>query len=177
MLPMPDQDLHAGETLLFEAAILPHRSLSARGGWIVIGLFCAVSVLSGVRFWLIGAWPVAGFIGVELGLAALLLWIHQRSARQVEWLRLSADAIRVVRRDPDGKKHELRLPAGWLTVELQERPGRVPGLLLCAPGRRVEVAGALGEAAKRDLAQALREAVHDLRHPRFDNAQLRASDS
>ena len=173
MLLMYSQDLHAGDTPLFQAVILPHRSLSARGRRIVIGVFCAVSVLTGVRFWLIGAWPVAGFIAVELGLAAFLLWLHQRSARGMELLLLSSDAIRVVRTDPNGGQRETRLSTGWLMVELEERPGRVPGLLLCSPGRRVEVAAALGEVAKRDLAQALRDAVREVRFPRFDNLQLR----
>ena len=109
----------------------------------------------------------------SFGLAAFLLWLHQRSARQVEWLLLSSEAIRVVRIDPAGRKRETRLATGWLRVELEERPGRVPGLLLHAPGRRVEVAAALGDAAKRDLAQAVADAVRDARHPRFDNPQLR----
>ena len=169
---MPTRERQADD-ILFEAAILPHRSLSARGQRILIGLFGGVSVLTGIRFWLIGAWPVAGFIAIELGLAAFLLWLHQRSARQVEWLLLSSEAIRVVRIDPAGRKRETRLATGWLRVELEERPGRVPGLLLRAPGRRVEVAAALGDAAKRDLAQAVADAVRDARHPRFDNPQLR----
>ena len=170
---MPATDFPAEEIVLFEAAIAPHRSLSRRGTKIVIGFFCTMSVVTGVRFWLIGAWPVAGFIGIELGLAAFLLWLHQRSGRQMEWLLLSSNQMRVVRRDPDGKRRQTQLPTGWLRVELEERPGRVPGLLLCAPGRRVEVARALGDEAKRDLAQALADAVHAARNPRFDNPQLR----
>ncbi len=161
------------DSVLFEAAIMPHRSLSPRGRRMLIGGLCALLLLTGTRFWIIGAWPVAGFIVVELGLAAFLLWQHQRSARCVELLLLSPDAIRVVRTDPDGRKRETRLSTGWLMVELEERPGRVPGLLLCAPGRRLEVAAVLGDEAKRDLAQALRNAVHDVRNPRFDNPQLR----
>ena len=163
----------ADDTILFEAAILPHRSLSPRGRRRLIGVICVLLLLTGTRFWLIGAWPVAGFIVIELGLASFLLWQHQRSARRVELLLLSPDTIRIVRTDPDGKRRETHLPTGWLTVELEERPGRVPGLLLCAPGRRLEVATALGDEAKRDLAQALGAAVHNVRNPRFDNPQLR----
>jgi len=48
----------------------------------------------------------------------------------------------------------------------------VPRLLLSVRGRSEEVARALGEAAKRDLAAALTRALHRWRNPRFDNPQL-----
>ena len=62
---------------------------------------------------------------------------------------------------------------GWLNVTLQERTGRVPALVLHSHGRRAEIAKALGEAEKRELAAALETAIRDLRYPRFDNKQLR----
>jgi hypothetical protein len=37
----------------------------------------------------------------------------------------------------------------------------------------VEVGASLGEHEKRDLAEALRDALDRWRHPRFDNPQLR----
>ena len=170
---MRSKDIPDGDPVLFEAAILPPRSLSPRGWRMLIGGLCAMLLMSGIRFWMIGAWPGAGFAVVELGLAVFLFWLHRRSARRVEWLLLLPDEIRVVRTGPDGRKRETRLPTGWLMVDLEERPGRVPGLLLSASGRRLEVATALGEEAKRDLARALEDAVYALRNPRFDNPQLR----
>ena len=56
---------------------------------------------------------------------------------------------------------------------LQERPGRTPALWLAAGRRRYEVGTALNEREKRDLAEALGLALHRLRHPVFDNPQLR----
>ena len=66
---------------MFEAVIVPHRSLSPRGLAIlmaVIGALCALIVL---RFWLIGAWPVAGFGVMEIGLAIFLLRLNANRAR------------------------------------------------------------------------------------------------
>src|ERR1700709_482300 len=111
-MPMPTQP--ADEAILFEAPIMTHRSLSPSGRRRLIGLVCALSVLTGTRFWLIGAWPAAGFIAIALGLAAFLLSLHQRSARQVELLLLSERGIRVVRTSPDGRRRETRLSTGWL---------------------------------------------------------------
>jgi uncharacterized membrane protein len=99
--------------------------------------------------------------------------VHATSARQRELLMLSAAGLRIVRTDGHGQSSERVLPAGWLTVFLAERPGRVPGLFVSARGQQVEVAAALGESEKRDLAEALADALHRLKHPVFDNPQLR----
>ena len=51
-----------------------------------------------------------------------------------------------------------------------------PGVaaVLTARDIRVEIARSLGEDEKRDLADALGEALHRWRNPRFDNPQLRS---
>jgi len=162
------------EATLFEAVIVPHRSLSLRGLAILmvaIGLLCALIAL---RFWLIGAWPVAGFGVVEIGLAILLLRLNASRARASELVLLSEDVLRIVRVDQHGRGEERVLPVGWLNAVIEEPPGRVPRLLLVAHGMREEIATSLGEVEKRDLWGALRDALHRLRSPRFDNPQLRA---
>ncbi len=162
------------EAIVFEAVIVPHRSLSPRGLLIVmasVGLLCALIVL---RFWLIGAWPVAVFGVVEIGLAIFLLRLHAARARASELVLLSADALRIVRIDRRGRRLEHVLPVSWLNATLEEPPGQVPRLLLVARGVREEIAATLGQAEKRDLCAALCDALHRLRHPSFDNPQLRA---
>jgi uncharacterized membrane protein len=158
--------------IVFEALITPHRSLSRRGLYVIIAFTCTVSVGVTTLFWWLGAWPVAGFNGAEVLLAALLLRVHGKSARASEFLMLTEDELRIQRTDARGSRTEQRLPSAWIGVSLEERPGRAPGLYLAAHGSRVEVAAALGEPEKRDLARALNEALHRWRNPRFDNPQL-----
>jgi uncharacterized membrane protein len=162
------------DATVFEAVIVPYRSLSPRGLSIlmaVIGLLCALVVL---RFWLIGAWPVAGFGVAEIGLAIFLLRLNARRARASELILLSENALRIVRTDRHGRRMERVLPVGWLNATLEEPHGRVPRLLLVAHGVREEIAATLGEDEKRSLWVALRDALHRLRNPSFDNSQLRS---
>ena len=164
------------EATVFEAVIVPHRSLSPRGLAIlmtVIGALCALIVL---RFWLIGAWPVAGFGVAETGLAIYLLHLNASRARVSELILLSENALRIVRTDRRGRREERELPVGWLNATLEELPGRVPRLLLAARGLREEIATTLGEVEKRDLSAALRAALHRLHSPTFDNPQLRGDE-
>jgi uncharacterized membrane protein len=140
---------------------------------LVVGFVCTVSLITTTLFWSLGAWPIAGFNGGEILLAMVLLRAHARSNRQRELLLLSRASLRILRTDADGRASESSLAPGWLNVILQERPGRVPGLYLSARGRQIEVGKALGEPEKRDLAEALSAAIHRLKHPVFDNPQLR----
>jgi uncharacterized membrane protein len=112
-------------------------------------------------------------VALDLLAAAWLFHLNVRAARCSEMLVLTPRGLRVARTDADGRRHELVLPPAWLNVALEERPGRVPALLLLAQGRREEIAQSLGAAEKRDLAAALGEALHAWRHPVFDNPQLR----
>lgn len=163
----------ATEAALFEAVIVPHRSLSRRA---LNGLILAIAVLCCINasiFIHLGAWPVGGFTGVELLLAAFLIRLNAHAARGSEMVLLSPAGLRIVRTTPKGQREERLLAANWLQVSLRETPGRVPSLLLVAHGVREEIARALGEEDKRSLALALEDALHRWRNPVFDNAQLR----
>ena len=159
--------------VLFQATIVPHRSLSRRGALSVVGLFALAGGAGALRFAILGLWPILMFMALEVALAAVLVALHIRAGRTAEILTLEPGCLRVLRRDPRGRRTERRLPTAWLNPLLEESPGRVPRLILRAHGVREEVGKVLGEAEKRDLAAALARALRHLREPRFDNPQLR----
>ncbi|HJS87410.1 MAG TPA: DUF2244 domain-containing protein [Acetobacteraceae bacterium] len=161
------------DTVLFEALIVPHRSLSPRGVRIVAGIMLGGAAAIALRVWLIGAWPVLAFSVVEVALAVGLLTLNIRRGRASELVLLTEHAVSVTRTDPRGRRTQVSIPAAWLTVALEEIPGQVPRLVLGARGTREEIGASLGEAEKRDLAEALRGALWALRNPVFDNPQLR----
>jgi uncharacterized membrane protein len=162
----------AAPAMVFEAMIVPYRSLSPRGLGILIAGVCLLCTLTALRFWFIGAWPVALFSVVEIGIAVFLLQLNASRGRASELVLLSENALRIVRTDRAGRRYERVLPVGWLNAVMEERPGRVPQLVLAARGVREEIAASLGEAEKRDLWEALHTALHELSNPRFNNPQL-----
>ena len=161
-----------GESVFFEAVVVPHRSLSRRGLWVLIGAIGTMSAIASTVFWLLGAWPVAVFNGAELTLAALLLRYNARAARANEVILMSPSGVRIIRTAANGARTEQALPVGWLRIDWQERKGRVPGLFLASRHMRVEVGASLGEPEKSSLADGLRSALDNWRRPRFDNPQL-----
>jgi uncharacterized membrane protein len=170
---MAEREHQAAGDLLFEAVIVPHRSLSPRGLTILLCVITTLCGLTALRFWLIGAWPVIGFSVVEVGLALWLIQLNARQARASELVLLGENALRIVRIDARGRRQEHWLSSAWLNVVVEEAPGRVPRLVLAARNVREEIAAALGETEKRDLAAALGAALYRRRNPTFNNSQLR----
>jgi len=76
------------ETVHFSTLLRPHRSLSPLGFKWLIRLVIAANLLIGLPMYLLGAWPVAGFAGLDV---ALLWWLFNRNyvdARRSEaWCR------------------------------------------------------------------------------------------
>ncbi len=167
--PLGDE---AAEASLFEAVIVPHRSLTARGLRRLIALITGLCALTALRFWLIGAWPVAVFSVLEVGVAVLLLQVNARRARSSEMILLTDQMLRIVRTTAGGRRQERAIAPTWLNVALEEIAGRAPRVVLVARGVREEIGSALGEAERRDLAHALTEALYRFHNPRFNNPQL-----
>ena len=156
----------------FEAIITPHRSLGPAGLKRLVAFILILSSVVSTGLWVIGAWPVIGFNGAEIALAIVLLRRNARERHTIERLQLSSGGLIVQRTDARGRTSQRTLEGAWLNAVLQERPGRTPTLLLVERGRQLEVGKDLGEIEKRDLAQALGQALHRRRNPTFDNPQL-----
>ena len=65
------QPAAAAEPALFSALLTPHRSLSGVGFLVVMGVLAGISFVGGVVFFFVGAWPVIGFLGLDV---ALVYW-------------------------------------------------------------------------------------------------------
>jgi uncharacterized membrane protein len=159
-------------TPVFEALIVPHRSLTRKGVMTVIGVLLAFSTAVALRFLLLGAWPVAAFSLLEVPLVGVMLAINIRRARASELIMLNTEEITVIRTDPSGRRKQVSLPSAWLRVQLDDGRG-IPRVMLRARGRDCEVGAFLHEPERLSLFDALRDAVHEVRNPRFDNPQLR----
>ena len=161
------------DDVYFEALITPQRSLSRQGQRRLIALLLGLSALTGIRFWLIGAWLVIVFTGFEVVLVVLLLRLNAVRGRASELVLLTHKGARVIRTDWRGRREESCVEFAWLSVALEETSGAAPRLVLSARSSKLEIGAFLGEAEKRELADALRKAMRDVREPHFDNPQLR----
>jgi uncharacterized membrane protein len=162
------------EPILFEAVTRPPAGLSRRGLRWLCGIAAAVAAVPAIGFALLGAWPILGFMGVEVVLVLGLLLLHHRwNAGKLETVLLAEGRLTVAWHDGRGREGRAELEPYWARLSLEEPADRAPRLVARARGREVEIGRFLAPEEKRALAAALEEALRRYRAPRFDNPQLR----
>jgi uncharacterized membrane protein len=152
----------ADQQALLDLVLRPHRSLTRTGFRVLMGVMLAFGAIGGLVFWLVGAWPVLGFFGIDVLLVYLAFRLSYAAGRAYERVRLSADALTVERVDHWGHRREEALPPHWLRVDVSETPS---GLTLTSRGHSVAIAGFLPPDELDDVADTIRAALARLRGP------------
>jgi len=159
----PDNDPTA-EPTLFSAIITPHRSLSAKGFVAVMALIGGMSFAGGMFFLLMGAWPVVGFLGLDVALVYWAFRANYRAAAAFEEVTVTPSELRLRRVSHRGEVAEWTLNPVWTQLD-RERHDEF-GLLrlfLVSRGRKLSVAGFLSPKEKESFATALSAALGEAR--------------
>ncbi len=160
---MPDNDPRR-EPPLFSAIITPHRSLGRTGFLVVMGLIGGISFVGGVLFFILGAWPVIGFLGIDVVLVYWAFRANYRAAAAFEEVTVTPSELRVRKVSHRGKVAEWTLNPVWtrLDRETHEDYGLLR-LFLVSRGRRLAVAGFLAPEERESFAKALSAALGEAR--------------
>jgi uncharacterized membrane protein len=149
----------------FSAVLTPHRSLGPTGFMVLMTGVCAVSFGTGLFFYLLGAWPVIGFMGLDVALIYIAFKLNFRALRLYETVDLTEEALTVTRVAPSGKSQSWRFNPYWVRLSLQERIGRSSELSVASHGERLVFASFLTDEEREDFASALSAALSAARSP------------
>jgi uncharacterized membrane protein len=144
---------------LFTATLLPHRSLSGEGFAILMMAICAVSLVSGLIFVAMGAWPVTGFFGLDVLLCYGAFRLNYRAARLCEKIDLAEKELRVTRLLPSGKAESWSFNPYWVRLEHRQQENSAGELSLTSHGRTLIFGAFLSAGEKESLAEALGAAL------------------
>lgn len=164
--PPADADAPGREPVIFDAILTPYRSLSRTGFNALMLVLGILSVAVGGLFLALGAWPVIGFLGLDVLLVYLAFKWSYRTARGFEAIRLTPRRLTVRAVDHWGGERRAEFaPPHWLRVDLVESSRQAGALMLSSHGRRLAVGRFLTAAERCDLAQALQSALRRLARP------------
>jgi uncharacterized membrane protein len=148
------------EPELFSALLTPHRSLNRTGFLVLMAFLSVVSFGAGVAFWMMGAWPVFGFFGLDILLIYWAFNVTFRRGKATEEISVTSSELRVRRVSHRG--HVVEWVFNPLWVQLDQKTHAEFGiekLYLVSRGRRVSVASFLGPDEKASFAKALLAAL------------------
>lgn len=150
------------EPTLFSAIITPHRSLGSTGFLVLMLCIGGVSFVAGVMFLLIGAWPVFGFLGLDVLLIYWAFRINYRAARAYEEVTVTTSELTVRKISHRGSVREWTLNPLWVRLErVAHEEFGIERLFLVSHGRRLSIAACLGPDEKASFAGALSTALSE----------------
>ncbi len=145
---------------IFARRLTPHRSLSPATVKRLIVVFAIASALCSLPFVFLGAWPVVGFLGLDVLGLYIAFAASFRSARAYETVDVTPLELVFTRTGADGRRREWRFNPSW--VRLEEKVHEEYGaeqVALVSRGERVEIGSFLGPDQKAELARDLSRAL------------------
>jgi uncharacterized membrane protein len=147
--------------LYMDAVLRPHRSLSLAAFKLMLLVVIIVNAALAIVFWLNGAFPVAGFLGLDV----LALWLafrwNYRAARAAEYVRVGAGQVQVTSVKPDGAATHWVINPVWARVA---REG--PGVLVRDGAGQLRIGAFLSPKECESFATALDAALHKAKRGR-----------
>ncbi len=143
----------------FRAVLHAQRSLSQNGFMILMLFVGGVSFVTGVAFWLMGAWPVFGFFGLDVLALYIAFKVNYSDGLAHEVVELTPDVLKLTRVSPTGRERSFDFNPYWVRVRLAEWPDGRTNLSLASHGRDFEFGHVLNHDERREFAKVLERAL------------------
>lgn len=149
---------------IFAATLTPHRSLSSIGKRWVIGLVSAMALVPGVLFYVAGAWPVLGFMVLDVLAIWAAMALSMRSGKLQEVLTLWPGTLELKKIDAKGHEEIMSfVPQTVRFVIDRDYEERVNGLWLKEQNRRVALGAFLSAEDKQSFSKVFGTALRKAR--------------
>lgn len=151
-------------TPLFAAKLTPYRSLSQRGIKLVVLLVALLAAVPGLFFFAIGAWPIVGFMGLDVLAIYWALNASMRDGRRFEQVTLWPDRVEIRAVSPRGEDSRETFNPFFVRLEvIRDYEDRTTSLRLNSRGRSLEIGAFLNPDDKASFAKAFGDALRSAR--------------
>ena len=142
----------------FDLVLRPNMSLSRSGFFWLMAFFTAISVIVGGYFWSLGAWPVFGFFGLDVGLLYGAFRLNYRYGKRYETLSMAEEKLVFSQVTALGTARQWEFDPYWVRVTLERFGAQgedVGALILSSHGKYVSVGAFLAPEERESLAASL----------------------
>jgi len=162
---MPKMTTQTQARPLFSAKLTPHRSLGQRGFHVVIAVVAVAATVPAITFYSLGAWPIVGFLGLDVALIAWAMWASLKDGKRYEQVTLWRDQLELKQVDGGGKEALLRFNPSFVKLVVdRDFNERTTGLHLRTRDRDVVIGAFLNQDEKSSFAKAFGTALKRARH-------------
>ena len=140
--------------------IYPSQSLGKRGFRVLMLVFMLPAFLIGMYFYFRGAWPVAGFLGLETLLIYLAFKISFISSRVSEHITLDEQILKICYHKQNKVVSTINLEPTWLQVQINNNP-RPDRLALTSHGKENIIGKYLLTEERTIVAEKIINSLHN----------------
>ena len=140
--------------------IYPSQSLGKTGFRVLMLVFMLPAFLIGIYFSFRGAWPVAGFLGLELLLIYLAFKISFISNKVFEHITLDEKILKICYHKQNKVVRTINLEPTWLKVQINNNP-RPDRLALTSHGKVNIIGKYLSKEERAIVAEKIKNSLHN----------------
>jgi uncharacterized membrane protein len=150
---------------LFAATLTPNRSLSRGGLRVVLALFVVALSVPAMILFSVGAWPIVGFLVLDVLAIWWALSSSMRQSRRYEKVTLWPDELELKRGTGRGREEELRFDPNAVKLVIdRDYNERTTALHLRTRDSDTEIGAFLNPDDKASFAKAFGTALRKARH-------------
>ncbi|MBT1158146.1 DUF2244 domain-containing protein [Aminobacter anthyllidis] len=144
----------------FKALLLPHRSLGRTGFMILMGALTFGWIVTGIIFLSQGAWPIFGFLGLDVVALYVAFRLNYRAARAREEVSVSRTSLDILKTAPSGKSQRYHFNPFWarFAVSRHEEIG-ITGMAVETRDTSVPIGSFLNPDDRESFATAFSRAL------------------
>lgn len=154
--------MHSGHTCeehYFSATLYPQRSLKPEHFSKMLLVLIVICLLASIRFIIVGAWPVVLFLALDIAALWFAFFLSYRRGRMFETIELSDEDLIVSKSDARGRLTEMRFEPYWAKVALKTIGNDRNILTISHHDQQVELGSFLVPGERRQVAQAIKDAL------------------
>ncbi len=152
------EDDTSSNKLFFDHILRPNHSCSPEMTADIMRWVMIASLSIGAMFFLSGAWPVVGFLGLDVLLLYLGFKVYETSAKRYEHLRLDQHRLQIETGNAKGMRSTIEIEPAFLQIVLSNDVAQ--RLTVGSHGRHVEIGRWISPGEKQDVAVKLQRALH-----------------